>query len=270
MTRSEIRGCEDICGWLSHSCGIHYPEHKHEILRQRLVPVLREFEFETLEQLARGLRGGQLQALELAVMDAASTNHTYFFREPQVLEHFRQIIVPQLPAQGEIRIWSAAASSGDEAFTIAMILAETLGLRALSRVSILGTDLSASMIRLAEAAQYQNEHLQHMPLRTLGDYFRRGAGNSYEVIPEIRRCCTFRRMNLKAVPYPFRKPFHVTFCRNVLYYFSKADQSMIVNAMADVTLPDGWLVTSVTEPLREFISPWVPLRNMSAIYQRAT
>jgi len=81
----------------------------------------------------------------------------------------------------------------------------------------------------------------------------------FQIIPEIRTACTFRRMNLKIAPFPFRKPFQAVFCRNVLYYFTHQDQVEVVEAIAEVTEPDGWLFTSVTENLRDLSPQWQPV-----------
>jgi len=103
-----------------------------------------------------------------------------------------------------------------------------------------------------------------VPEDILRRYLRPVGQDQFEVIPELRAACTFRRMNLKKAPYPFKYPFQAVFCRNVLYYFAPADQLEIVNAIADVTERNGWLYTSVTESMRGMSPRWRALTNGTA------
>ncbi len=250
-------GYERVRTWLNARCGIHYAEKKKELLTQRLGRVLDHFDLDNLDDLAFCVETGHKEEIQLAVMHAASTNHTYFFREPQVLDFFRDTILPLLARQPELRIWSAAASTGDEAYTLAILVAEILGReQAANRVSILATDISAPVIKQAESGIYGASHFEHTPEHLLKRYFEPVAGNEFQVAPFIRRMCTFRRLNLKAQPFPFRRSFDVVFCRNVLYYFDREHQCGTLEALYDVTEPGGWLLTSVTESVRDLNTRW--------------
>ncbi|AWB49685.1 chemotaxis protein CheR [Gemmobacter aquarius] len=261
MSQSELHSCEQIRGWLSQRCGIHYPEHKMELLRQRLSRVQRAFSVETLSDLSRKLSTDASHDLQLAVMHAASTNHTYFFREVEVLDQFRRQIMPTLAQRDEIRIWSAACSTGDEAYTLAIMIAEDYGLSALKRTAILGTDISAPVVEQAESGLFAEQRLDRVPPDLRRKYFEPVGLAQFRVRDELRDCCTFRQMNLKTTPYPFRKAFQAVFCRNILYYFEPADQLATLDAINDVTEPNGWLVTSVTENIRDLPSRWHSVDN---------
>lgn len=267
MIAADHAGYERIRDWLSLRCGIVYPDNKTELLRQRLSRVLRSFNLGDLDQLAHGLLSADNEAIQLAVMHAASTNHTFFFREPKVLDRFADHILPRLADRTQIRIWSAAASTGDEAYSVAMLAAEKLGPAFLDKLLILGTDLSAPVLEQAERGVYSRRQLAQPSPQMLRRYFAPLGTDQFRVTDQIRRTCTFRRMNLKARPYPFSRPFQVVFCRNVLYYFDKADQIGTLNAIHAVTEPGGWLVTSVTEPIRDLGTPWINVA--SGIYRRA-
>lgn len=267
MMAADQAGYDRIRDWLSTRCGIVYAEGKTELLRQRLSRVLRSFNCGDLDQLAAGLLNDDNEAIQLAVMHAASTNHTFFFREAEVLDRFAEHILPRLANRSEVRIWSAAASTGDEAYSVAMIAAEKLGSSFLDRLRILGTDISAPVVERAELGIYGGRQLGQTPPHMLRRYFSPTGIEQFRVIEQIRNVCTFRRMNLKARPYPFSRPFQVVFCRNILYYFDKNDQRETLNAIYAVTEPGGWLVTSVTEPIRDLGTPWI---NVSTgIYRRA-
>lgn len=257
--------------WLHDKAGIFYDERKKELLLNRLWRVCDRQGYADLHALEQHLVSGHLPELQSAVMHAATTNHTYFFREPQVLDYFSNRIVPVLPVlpDEKLRIWNAAASTGDETYTLAIIMAEQWGVaEAIRKVSILGTDISAPVIAQAESGIYTANHLEHTPKYLIDRYFEPIGIEQYRVIDNIRQLCLFRRLNLKVNPYPFRRSFHVVFCRNVLYYFDKPHQISTIQALYDVTEPGGWLITSVTESLRDFDSRWIPV--VSGIYRKMT
>ncbi len=259
-------GYETIRDWLAEHCGMNFPEKKRDLLTHRMAKVQERFGLSTLDTLAAELTAGGDMDLKLAVIHAASTNHTYFFREMLGLDFFReQILKGQLPSGG-LRVWSAAAASGDEAYSLAIIAARMFGPMASGRVSILGTDISLPAISQAEQAIYSTSHLEHVAPEVLERYFTPAGLGQYQVIPEIRRMCTFRRLNLKTAPYPFTKGFHAVFCRNVLYYFDKQHQYQVLEQIYDVTEPGGYLITSVTEAVRDLNTRWQPISN--AIYRR--
>lgn len=260
-------GYQRIRGWLHDRCGISYQEKKKQLLIHRMQKVCERCGIPDLETLADRVESNRNHDIQLAVMHAASTNHTYFFREPQVLEFFQNTILPALPQNGG-RIWSAAASTGDEAYTLAIMAAETRGRDWAKRnVLILGTDISEVVIAHAEAGIYGESHINQMPGNMLERYFDPVGMDQYRVQDDLRRICTFRRLNLKASPYPFQKAFHAVFCRNVLYYFDRAHQRAAVEAIYDATEPGGWLLTSVTESLRDLDTRWLPVQG--GIYRKA-
>jgi len=256
MIAFEEVGFERIRTWLNQRCGIHYSDQKRDLLAQRLARVQVAFGIARLNDMAARLVEPAEHDLQLAVMHAASTNHTFFFREIEVLDKFRDVILPTLKHREEIRIWSAACSTGDEVYSLAIIIAETLGLDALRRTSILGTDISAPVIAHAEQGIYSQRQLENVPPELVARYFRPVGVDKYQVVSALRDCCTFRRLNLKTTPYPFKHPFQVTLCRNILYYFDIADQKGTLDAIYSVTEPGGWLLTSVTESVRDLTTRW--------------
>ena len=201
------------------------------------------------------------------MLHAASTNHTYFFREPEVLETFVDRILPEFASRSTIKIWSAAASTGDEAYSLAILIAEKLGEAGLKRLDILGTDISAEVVARAEEGIYSHRQFDRTSPDSLKRYFSAVEDGYYQVSPKIKRACTFRRMNLKSYPYPFQSQFPIIFCRNVFYYFDKKDQIDVLEALYNVTEPGGYLLTSVTESVRNLPSRWIPVET--GIFKRA-
>lgn len=258
---SETTGFEKIRVWLERTCAIHYPPQKRALLEQRLSRAQRKLGMTTLSELAEALQRSDAQDVQLAIMHAASTNHTFFFREKEVLGYFRTEVLPRLADRSEIRLWSAACSTGDEVYTLAIMIAETLGIDTLRRAHILGTDISAPVIEAAESGVFPLRQLQQVPSEIVRRYMHPVGIDQFRVNDEIRAACTFRRLNLKKAPYPFQRPFQAVFCRNVLYYFTPADQIAVVEAIADATEEGGFLFTSVTENVRELSSRWRPLTS---------
>ncbi len=252
--------------WLNKRCGMHYPEKKQELLLQRLTRVCEQQKISNLVELANAVENPELHELHSVVIDVASTNHTYFFREPQVLNYFQEVILPTLNSN-DVRVWSAAASTGDEAYTIAMIAAEVNGMEWVkNNLSILGTDINKVVIAHAELAIYRQTALEHTATDILKRYFESEGEGQHRVNKSIRNVCTFRTMNLKTQPYPFKQPFDVVFCRNVLYYFDEAHQQEIIENIYDVTKDGGWMLTSVTVTLRHLKTRWINVG--SGIYRK--
>ena len=257
VPRHDRPSLEAIRQWIHTHTGLHFQESKQAVLYRRLLTLCWRLGIPNLSEMDRRLRDGDSPQLAIEVACAVCTNHTYFFREPEVLQNLPAVIMPQLPADEVWRIWSAAAASGEEAYTVAMLLAEALGLeRARQQVAILGTDISHPMIDQAEHGVYGDNRLEQMPPVLFKRYFQPVGLKHWRVLPALKQMCTFRRLNLQNTPWPFKNPFHVVLCRNVLYYFDLKFQQQLVERLYDVTTPGGWLITSVTETLHGLSTRW--------------
>ncbi len=260
-----------IAEWLNRQTGIFYPERKLDTLKHKLFKVCLDnrmslHELHDLLQNGNGNTGG----LALQIVAAASTNHTAFFRE-DIWGSFREEILPDaLNRNGRVRIWSAAASSGEEAYTIAMVAAELIGAtEAGRRLAILGTDISFRTLKTAEDAVYPKDRLKNIPESYVQRYFTRLPGREEVRINDcLRSMCLFRRLNLKKRPYPFKNRFGIIFCRNVLYYFAQEERERIVNALYDFAEPGGWLIVSVTESLGSMKTRWKRVAGKTGIYRK--
>ena len=263
----ESAALESIRAWLHARAGMTWHDRKREMLVARLSRVCETSGLPSLRALAQELARGVAHDLERAVLAAASTNHSYFFREPDVLEVFRTQVLRTTSAP-RIRVWSAAASTGDEAYTLAIMAAEALGRdEATRRLAILGTDLSDAVVARAETAIFSENHLTHTPAAIRTRYFDAAGIGQYRVARDLRGTCTFRRLNLQDTPYPFKNPFHAIFCRNVFYYWDRANQRLVLDALYASAEPGAFLFTSVTEPVRDLGSAWQCLA--AGVYRRA-
>ncbi|HET9953760.1 MAG TPA: protein-glutamate O-methyltransferase CheR [Polyangiaceae bacterium] len=231
--------------WVRTHFGITFTQDRIALFRSQVETLCRDIGISVDTMLLKVSCGDREVTQRLA--EAVSTNYTYFFREDSAFTLLRNTVLPKI--QGPVRIWSAAASSGDEAYSIAITCAESLGTAAFERVRVLGTDISARQLRIAEDGVYSLQHLDSLNPERRKLWFTPAGLGQFKLQPELRKMCLFRRMNLTAMPWPFTQRFHAIFLRNVLYYFEPEQGRAILEACYDACEPGGWLFTSVTEPL---------------------
>lgn len=183
------------------------------------------------------------------LIDAISTNHTYFFREMAHFDFLRNHAIPELVGRGPFRVWSAASSSGEEAYSIAMTLDECING---SNWCIEATDISTRILTKATNAIYGDEVVKRIPLPLQIKYFRKGFGPQegyYRVKDDLRAKVQFQYLNLLEGEPPFKDLFQVIFCRNVMIYFDNATQTELVNKLARYLVPGGYLFVGHSESL---------------------
>lgn len=189
------------------------------------------------------------------IYDALTTNKTDFFREPTHFEHLAEVALPQAVARatlrgGPVKIWSAAASTGAEAWTAAMVTSEYAHAHGGFRWGVIGTDLNSRVLETARAAIYENSLLEPVPPALRKAYFSRGTGaRSAEsrIVPALRRRVRFHRLNLLADMLPVERDIDVIFLRNVLIYFTPRDQARVIDTMARHLAPGGILYLGHSE-----------------------
>ncbi len=242
--------------WVTSHLGIRFSHDQATVLGRRLGLAFGRGS-EGSREIAERLRHGDPTVVK-RVTEAATTNHTYFFREPETLDYFANQALPRMPLGEPLRIWSAAASSGEEAYSIAMVSKKWLGSLGAARMQILGTDISARQIELAEQAVYETDALRSVPDEYAGFFVPQSKTES-KVVPELTEMCTFRRMNLTSFPWPFQKKFHAVFLRNILYYFEPMLRRVVLEEAFDSTEPGGWLFVGLGESMWGTSSRWTPI-----------
>jgi chemotaxis protein methyltransferase CheR len=271
--RSRVSGVEldlsdaDLArvGSLVHEiAGISLPPNKHALVRSRLAVRARSLGLGSvgayLELVRQDASGGELAAM----VDALTTNKTFFFREEAHFDLLRERVLPQLAERrGPIRLWSAGCSTGEEPYCLAQIALEVLGDRARDDVRILGSDISQRVLNVARPGEYPADAVASIPALTLGQMFdavQHGARRAYRVRPELRSMVRFARLNLMS-SWPMRGPFDVIFCRNVMIYFDRPTRERLVRRLADLLAPGGYLCIGHSESLTglsvelEFVQP---------------
>jgi len=186
------------------------------------------------------------------MIDALTTNKTSFFRENQHFDFMRTRVIPELRARRpKARIWSAGCSSGEEPYTIAMILHEEWPQISQADVRILATDISARILAKARSAEYEKEYLKDVPSEYLSKYFTplgTAPAHTYGIQEKIKRMIRFAQLNLMDT-WPMKGPFDIIFCRNVMIYFDSATQGRLVRRFYDLLVPGGHLLVGHSESL---------------------
>lgn len=187
------------------------------------------------------------------LINILTTNHTYFMRESEHFEFLKDVILPELKEKEktsrDLRIWSAAASSGEEPYTIAMVLKDFFGLDYLNwETSILATDISKKVLDMAVQGVYSKEQIQKLPGWWQKGNFVRLSEDEYQVKKEIRDRVIFRQFNLMN-PLPFKRKLHVVFLRNVMIYFDEETKRRLISKIYDFMEPGGYLIIGSTESI---------------------
>jgi len=255
---------------LRRRSGLSLTPAKSALVERRLTPVMRRFGFKNTTGLVRELRLGQ-ETLARAVTEAVTVHDTSFFRDEALFLRFKNWLLPALLRERahsrRLRIWSAACATGQEAYSIAMILAG-LGLAAQGwTIDLIATDLSAAAISRAEEGRYDAEEMA----RGLGDEQRanwfRPSGEQWRVTGTLRRMVDFRVFNLLD-SYGWLDDLDFVFCRNVLMYFDRAAKASVLERMADTLVPDGLLLLGETETTEPLPNLFIEVPGGEAVYGR--
>ncbi len=242
--------------------GIHFPDTKKYVLESRLSRRLEELDFETFDQYLMFLTVGPYREDEFQEMfNRITINETSFFRNEPQLEYFERQVLPELLDARrhvrKLRIWSAACSTGEEPYTLAIQVHRSLGVRLADwKVEILGTDISEKVLMAAQAGRYASYAVRTMNSLVLQRYFNQSNG-FYELDPTIRDMVRFEILNLKDTVAARRfGTFDVIFCRNVLIYFDQPMRNQCAKMFHQQLAPDGTLFIGHSETLRNCETPF--------------
>ena len=240
---------EYLRGMLRDHSGLDLSGDKQYLIESRLLPLLRKAGLLGIGELVQKLKGGSA-SLTTQVVEAMTTNETFFFRDKIPFDHFRAMIMPDLlrarAGRKSIRIWCAASSTGQEPYSLAICLKEMSAALAGWRVEILATDLSQEVLEKSRSGIYSQFEVQRgLPIQMLVKYFHQ-LGELWQINSEIRAMVQHRQLNLL---HDFSQLgiFDVIFCRNVLIYFDQDTKIGIFNRLAKAMEPDGFLALGAAE-----------------------
>lgn len=244
---------EEISTLVKNLAGINLHDGKKELVKARLAKRTRQLKLSNLDQYISFVRSDHTGRELISMLDALSTNLTFFFRESQHFHYLKDKVLAQLVQRGDrkIRIWSAGCSSGEEPYSIAMLLNEAIPAIGNWDVRILATDLSTRVLDIALRGEYSQERFKDTPGQLVSRYFdqvQSDPSRIYLAKPAVKKMIHFARLNLME-SWPMKGPFDVIFCRNVMIYFDKPTQNKLVNRYYDLLADGGMLFLGHSESL---------------------
>ncbi|MBU0995417.1 MAG: methyltransferase domain-containing protein [Proteobacteria bacterium] len=256
--------------------GISLDTGKEYLLETRLSPLFSALGCTSFDQLYRIAKAEPSKEIEKKIIDAISTNETYFFRDVTPFELLQHKILPDLidkrtrkhtlTSPVNIRFWSAANSTGQELYSIAMVIKELYLDSNKYQVSILGTDISDKAIAYASYGKYNKFEISRgLPQNRLNKYFNQAENECWRVKDELRAMVSFKKMNLMKSFAGFGK-FDIIFCRNVAIYFTQETRKELYKKMASVLEPDGYLIIGATESLMNDTDLFKPHRYLRSVF----
>lgn len=261
VSRLSERHFRLISELIEKQVGIRLPNGKRFMLEGRLQKRVRALDYLDISDYIEHLFDKEHFETELVhLIDCVTTNKTDFFREPSHFSFLREVAVPEIARKAmgrHLKVWSSACSTGMEPYTIAMVLDDMLRNGHAFQFRILGTDISTSVLRLAEDAIYTREMIAPVPSDMAKRYFlspRDPSRSDVRVVPELRRSISFMRMNLMDPVYPVDRDVDIIFCRNVLIYFDKATQRGVVERLCSHLRPGGYLIVGHSESMIHNVS----------------
>ncbi len=248
--------------------GIKMPKAKKVMLQSRLQRRLRDMKMNSYEQYCDFVFSKEGEAMELVHMiDVVTTNKTDFFREPTHFDFIRHTVLPEFIARNRqkttMKFWSAGCSSGEEVYTLAMVVSEFMDNNRNMDYSILGTDISSRILQKAYDAVYTEERVINIPLELKRKYFLRSKDRvkpTVRLIPEIRKKAIYQRLNFMDDSYPVQEKFDVIFCRNVLIYFDRETQQKVINRLCNHLKTGGYFFLGHSESITGMNVPLVQLK----------
>jgi len=264
--------------FIYNECGVNLPEYKKILLESRLHKRIRKLKIPSLKEYCNYLFSPQGMKQELSNMiDAITTNKTDFFREPAQFDYLVQQVLPELITENRggfsytFSVWSAGCSSGEEPYTLAMVLqdySERIHSNCLD-YHILATDVSLGILKKAERGIYGHDQIKPVPHSFRKKYLLKGRNNIKDlirIVPELRRIVQFKRLNFLDNEFGIPDPVDVIFCRNVIIYFDKATQEQVLRKICHYLRPGGYLFMGHSETLNQITVPLVQVQ--ATIYKK--
>ncbi len=258
--------------FLRSTSGLTITQDKIYLLDSRLRPIAAQYGLGTVAALARALRNGPPPNLKQDIVEAMTTNETSFFRDGTPFEVFRNHVLDVLAyrrkARGPIRVLCAAASSGQEPYSLAMVVAENAARLNGCAVDILGIDIDAKILRRAEEGMYSQFEVQRgLPVQMLMKYFEQRPNQGWQIKPVLRSMVRYKRCNL-IEPLRDLGQFDVIFCRNVLIYFDRPRKRDVLERLSEQLAPDGYLFLGGAETVLDITDRFIPAQDHRGLYVR--
>ncbi len=253
--------------------GINLTEEKRSLVTGRLNQLLRTMGFRSFAQYCDHVENDSSKKALLELANRISTNHTFFYREKAHFDFFQTTVLPEVTSRlkkinsRDLRIWSAGCSSGEEPYTLTMLMMEYFGGEyGMWDAGILATDLSDQILAAARKGIYPGGRTASVPPTMKNKYFVQCGPDELAIADRVKKEVTIRRFNLMNERFPFKKPFHAIFCRNVMIYFDSETRRTLVQKFFDATAPGGYLFIGHAETISKGQSLYRYI--MPAVYRK--
>ncbi|QUH25572.1 CheR family methyltransferase [Serpentinicella alkaliphila] len=242
-----------LSDYIKMNFGIHLKKEKQTLVTGRLYNVLQQQGFNSFTDYYKYVIADKSGEAVVTLIDKITTNHTFFMREVDHFYYFRDTVLLYLAnsvKEKDLRIWSAACSSGEEAYTLAMIIDEFFGVeKHMWDTKVLATDISNNILNTAKKGVYSRERISPLPSSWKKKYLKEYENDNYVFIDKIKNEVLFRKLNLMDRSFPFKKKFHVIFCRNVMIYFDNETKNELINKFYNLLEPGGFLFIGHSESI---------------------
>jgi chemotaxis protein methyltransferase CheR len=250
-----------VANLIESKTGLQLPESKRPLVLGRLQSLVRQSGHSSLQDWFQAEMRRPSAATVSALVDAMTTNHTYFWREADHFIRLRDEVIPDIArkrkSQKDIRIWCGAASRGQEPYTIQMMAREALKDDYPNWMAgLLATDIDTQALAHSRRGQFSDEDVQRLPAELRQKYFRRTDPEMWQVVPDLQRDAVFRRLNLMQPTLPFKHALDVVFLRNVLIYFDNPTKEALLRRIHNQLAPGGWLFVGTSESLQVLSTPF--------------
>ncbi|HLJ46058.1 MAG TPA: CheR family methyltransferase [Bryobacteraceae bacterium] len=269
-------GFSKLAQYITSELGIKMPASKATLIQSRLLRRVRELGFESVERYAEFVINSPEDAEErVHLMDAITTNKTDFLREPEHFDYLMRVALPAIVEQQPkwpnrlFSVWSAGCSSGEEPYTLAMLLAEYASRTPGFDFSILATDVSTRILERARLGIYEEQQIEPLPAELRRKYLLRSRNREHRqvrVVPELRRRVSFHRLNFMDAQYTIRNTFQIIFFRNVMIYFDRPTQEVVIDKLCRHLDYGGYLFVGHSESLSGLDIPVTPVH--SAVFRK--
>ena len=269
MIAINMKEFRQLADYIKHNYGIHLKEEKQTLITGRLHNVLSELKLKSFTEYLEYIITDKTGMAAVTLLDKITTNHTFFMRETEHFYFFKDKVLPYLSntqRDKDLRIWSAGCSSGEEPYTLAMLLDEYFGEnKVLWDTKVLATDISNGILEIAKKGIYFNDKIASLPAHWRRNYFNKVNNENSCLIDKIRNEVIYRRFNLME-SFPFKKRFNVIFCRNVMIYFDNKTKDNLVEKFYDALEPGGYLFIGHSETINRETSKFKYI--MPAVYRK--
>jgi len=261
---------KQLSEYISDNYGIYLKDEKRSLVMGRLFNVLTQNNFKNFSEYYNYIVSDKTGKAVEVLIDKITTNHTFFMREAEHFRYFRDKVLPYLAStvkEKDLRIWSAGCSSGEEPYTLAMIIDEFFGREKTGwDTKILATDISGKMLDIAIKGIYSNEKIATLPAGWRLKYLRKLNAEKSILVDKIRNEVIYRKFNLMDEIFPFKRKFHVIFCRNVMIYFDARTKRELINKFYDLTEYGGYLFIGHSESINREETKYKYI--MPAVYRK--